>query len=106
MASNREGVAVNVSERMRKIPQAVCSDFEVGRVRYIGNTHTDGNALYLHGNKIAERRGGVLWVTLAGWPTVTTRERLNGLSGVRVTQKKGVQYLNGVEWGGEWVAVA
>ena len=35
--------------------------------------------LILHGNIIARRRNGQLFVTLAGWPTPTTKSRLNAL---------------------------
>jgi len=34
----------------------------------------------LHGNKIAEWRENGLHMSLAGWNTVTTRERLNGIA--------------------------
>ena len=33
----------------------------------------------LHGNLIAKRKGNQLMVTLAGWDTPTTKERVNGL---------------------------
>ena len=61
--------------------------------------------MFLHGNKIAEKRDGALWITNAGWNTVTTKERLNGLDGVTIFQRKHVWYLNGKEWCGEWVTV-
>ena len=71
---------------------------------------TDGNALFLHGNKIAEyaslyKNDGddSINITLAGWDTVTTRERLNGLRGVSVYRRKGETILNGKKWNGEWV---
>lgn len=78
----------------------------------MARTHTDGENLYLHGNLIATvtryPNGGIheVKMTMAGWPTVTTRERLNGLIqsvAQRVTgtwtnagffQKKGKQYYN------------
>lgn len=41
---------------------------------------TLGAAMFLHGNCIAARQeDGTLYVTSAGWETVTTKERLNGL---------------------------
>jgi len=63
--------------------------------------------LELHGNEIAAKdsRDGSLWVTNAGWQTNTTKERLNGINGVSISQVKGVWYLNGKEWNGEWVKV-
>jgi hypothetical protein len=45
------------------------------------NTETDGLKVWLHGNCIAKRdpeTGRVLY-SLAGWPTNTTKERLNGI---------------------------
>lgn len=64
---------------MRKVTLDVCGAFVNGKGRTVGNTTTDGEALFLHGNKIAEKRDGKVYATLAGWGTVTTRERLNGL---------------------------
>lgn len=90
---------------MRKITERVCGAFERREARRIDNTMTDGNALYLHGNKIAEWRGKALWISNAGWSSPTTKERLNGLRGVRINQKDWVWYLNGKQWDGEWIAV-
>ena len=65
---------------MRKITSDVCGAFVNGVARSSGNTSTDGDVLLLHGNRIAWRNDdGSIVATLAGWPTVTTRERLNGL---------------------------
>jgi len=69
------------------------------------NTVTDGTRLYLFGNLIAEKRGAALWITNAGWSTATTKERLNALPGVSITQKAGIWYLNGAEWSGKWAKV-
>ena len=41
--------------------------------------HGTYRAMYLHGNKIAVRDGHELSLTMAGWGSVTTRERLNGI---------------------------
>lgn len=90
---------------MRQITIDVCNAFESRETLSKSNSHTDGNAMYLHGNKIAEYRDGSLYITNAGWPTVTTKERLNGLHGVSINQKAGVWYLNGYKWNGEWVQV-
>lgn len=90
---------------MRKITLEIVTAFEGRYAKTQGNTHTDGTTLYLHGNAIAQWRDGELWVTSAGWETVTTKERLNGIDGVHVTQKDYQWYLNGKEWNGEWVNV-
>jgi hypothetical protein len=60
--------------------------------------------LKLFGNEIAylyndpER---TLSITNAGYFTTTTKERLNGLRGVTISQKNGVWYLNDAEWNGK-----
>lgn len=66
---------------MRIVTRKVVESFIAGSRRTVGNTRTDGTILTLHGNRIAERMpDGSIVATLAGWPTVTTRERLNGLT--------------------------
>lgn len=64
---------------MRKITKSIAHAFKDGVSKSINNTTTDGNAVYLHGNKIAEKTANGLKVTLAGWNTPTTRERVNGI---------------------------
>jgi hypothetical protein len=63
--------------------------------------------LRLHGNKIAQRLVGSneIEVSNGGWSSNTTKERLNGIPGVRVHQKAFVWYLNDVEWSGDWTTV-
>lgn len=91
---------------MRKITIEACDAFEAREKFSKSNTHTDGDALFLHGNKIAEWRDDGLHITNAGWPTITTKERLNGLKGVNIAQKAGIWYLNGEKWSGNWAHVA
>ena len=90
---------------MRKVTSTIIQAFRNREKKSVGSSRTDGQALYLHGNKIAEFRDCELWVTLAGWPTITTRERLNGLPDVSVQQSKHTQFLNGQEWDGSWQKV-
>ena len=61
------------------------------------------STLLLFGNPIAiyNHRSKWLTITTAGWDTVTTRERLNGLRGVKVQRIKKVLHLNGEPWDGE-----
>ena len=63
--------------------------------------------LKLHGNVIARRLVGSnsIEVCDGNWQTNTTKERLNGLPGVSVCQRKGVWFLNGEEWDGTWKVV-
>lgn len=54
--------------------------------------------LYLHGHQIAVWSGDILAISMAGWGTPTTRERLNGLFTVlgldaSVNQKNYAQVL-------------
>ena len=63
-------------------------------------TTTDGDNVYLHGNKIAWRDDyDIVHLTLCGWGTVTTRDRLNAICeffdrGRCFYQAKGEQYYN------------
>lgn len=68
----------------------------------------DSVILLLHGNPIARYPVGAwrdLQVCDGGWTTVTTKDRLNGIPGVSVYQRKGAWFLNGVEWDGSWTPV-
>lgn len=64
---------------MRQITADINQAFYEGRKLTKSNTFTDGENVYLHGNKIAYHDEHGVWVSLAGWNTVTTRERVNGL---------------------------
>ena len=74
---------------MRQITQNAASAFIASQPFASGNTmvtvEPDNNAvltkMFLHGNLIARKRSDSenVQTTLAGWPTPTTRERLNGL---------------------------
>lgn len=83
---------------MRKVTRDMCKAFIAGKRRANGNTHTDNGGLFLHYNLIARIDEDGYHLTMAGWPTVTTRERLNGLCellglGRPFHQKRGVQYF-------------
>jgi hypothetical protein len=65
---------------MRKESLKIARAFAAGVAASAARTSTDGQAMFLHGNRIAKREAdGSIWVTLAGWGTVTTRERVNTL---------------------------
>jgi hypothetical protein len=62
--------------------------------------------LKLHNNKIAAMLSdGRVWISSAGWRTNTTKERLNGIPGVRVNQKNYQWFVNGIPWSGEPVYI-
>lgn len=58
--------------------------------------------LSLHGNRIAMRKGKEISISNAGWQSNTTKERLNGIPGVRIHQKNYQWFLNNEAWDGEW----
>lgn len=59
----------------------------------------------LHQHVIASFSKSGLTISHAGWPTATTKDRLNALPGVSINQKAGVWYLNGREWDGSAIKV-
>lgn len=88
---------------MRKITKQIKNAFEARQSLAIGNTHTDGNNVWLHGNLIIKREGDKTLGTLAGWPTPTTRERLNGITSGSWTQHNWEPHHNGKPIGeNEW----
>jgi len=86
---------------MRQESLEVCRAFIAGRVRSMKRTRTDGTTLYLHGNRIAWwNPDGSVSMTLAGWGTPTTRDRLNTLCWLMFAtrpfhQKKHQQHYDG-----------
>ena len=82
----------------------------------VGNTATahgeNGIAVTLHGNTIALKNESGIYMTLAGWNTTTTRERLNGIAQVlgidaSFTQRKFEPYFNGKQVGiNQWFKVS
>ncbi len=100
MRLGRIGPAIRAGKKgkhMRKVTSTIVDAFCNRRPRKCGNTRTDGTTFYLHGNAIAKWDEGKLFITLAGWDTVTTRERINGLGrtlGFAVFRDRGVTKLN------------
>lgn len=113
----------------RKVSVEMTKLFFSGKSGKMGNTSTRDGKFFLHGNEIAHfDEDGDLWISDAGWPTVTTRERLNtilrqydaermqglGLV-VGVYQSKNKQYIdisdnvysqNSKSWDGDWFNVS
>lgn len=103
---------------MRKITQLAINAFMNGQNFKLDNTEIkvydsmyEGEpqrvGFYLHGNIIAvkELSSSEIKITSAGWSSNTTKERLNGIPGVSIIQRKGVWYLNGNLWHGEWTVI-
>lgn len=90
---------------MRQITRDIVNAFQEMRSLRIDNSRTDGQSIWLFNNKIVEVREDGVWITNAGWDSRTTKERLNGLTGVRIHSHRGTLYLNGNAWDGGWVNV-
>lgn len=84
---------------MRKVTREVGQAFLAGMPKTVGNSTTDGQAFYLHGHKIAWTDDNLdLWISMCGYGSVTTRDRINGIlelagSSYRVNQHNYVQQL-------------
>ena len=96
---------------MRKITQRIAKAFHAQEHLRIDNTFTDGQSVWLFGNKIIERRPDGTYFSLAGWNTLTTRERINGVIGNRVIYRIKGEAIIKNEWGNvcigskDWVRV-
>jgi len=91
---------------MRKVTESIVGAFLNREPKANGNTRTYGYGLFLFGNLIAEWRGMDLWIsTGGGWPSSTTKDRLNALPGVRCYSVKRQLYLNGKQWDGQWTKI-
>lgn len=91
---------------MRKITKQVVGAFVERRRCSKSNTWSDGDGLYLFGNKIAWwDLNNRLWISNCGWKSATTKERLNAIPGVKIVQKNHVWYLNGKEWDGNAIRI-
>ena len=81
---------------MRQVTAQIKKAFEQGTSLKVGNTRTDGTSVFLHGNEIIKRdASGLVMATLAGWNTPTTRERVNGITGLGFHQVNFEACLNG-----------
>ena len=96
----------------RKITEKIVYAFMTEKNFKLSNSEVKNDGvltkLYLFNNKIAvkENSTGKVKITLAGYPTNTTRERLNGLPNCRIIQKDFTQYLNGEKINSyDWYAI-
>lgn len=90
---------------MTEITRKIIYAFAERRELRISNSYTNGDALWLFNNKIAEHRPDGIWIRNAGWFSKTTKERLNGINGVLIIQRRGSWFLNGIAWDGEWINI-
>lgn len=94
---------------MRKITEQAIRAFRNNEKFSSSNTQIimedQKTKMYLHGNLIAYKEDGKLFISTCGWSSNTTKERLNGLEGVSIYQKNWNWYLNGKEWNGKMIEV-
>ena len=97
---------------MREITQQAVNAFNSANKFKSGNTKVEVlpnvTILHLHDNPIAYKYNDqkqTLSIQTCGWNTPTTKERLNGLNGVRINTKAGKLYLNGKEWNGKLIDI-
>jgi len=95
---------------MRTITQQAISHFNNATIFNTANTAVEVlpnvTILRLHGNAIAYRYNNperTLSITNCGWFSKTTKERLNAIDGVSISQKAGKWFLNGQEWDGKLI---
>jgi hypothetical protein len=93
-----------------RINTLVIEAFIQGKARKIGSKQSTGQALYLHGNKIAEYKDGFLHISNGDYPgkrgetgSKTTKEVLNKLPGINIHQFKFEWYLRGEKWDGTFI---
>ena len=72
---------------MRKESAAIARAFAERRSARGARTKTDGRTVWLHDNAIAWWDDDTLCLTLAGWPTTTTRDRLNAICEVVIGRR-------------------
>lgn len=74
-------VTVKASEALRRMEKMTSGNTRVSvETRYKGTGfEIEVAVMYLHGNEIAIFDGELLTLKDAGWQTVTTKERLNGI---------------------------
>jgi len=99
---------------MRAITLLAITAFYEGRNFKLESTEVivdaDRTRLFLRHELIAKLDGVNLFITNNGWFNATTKERLNGLRGVNITQKNRSYknrswWLNGKEWDGSWIQI-
>jgi hypothetical protein len=107
---NTTSYSQGIAENMRQITADAARAFNNNQTFKRSNTEVRKNEfgaieLRLHGNSIAYKNDEGMFISNGGWSSATTKERLNGLSGVSVVQKDWEWFLNGEEWGGQWIKV-
>lgn len=99
---------------MRKVTQETVQSFLNQQPTTKGNVFVSGKEYYLHNNKIMEHRSDGIYISNAGFETLTTKERLNGLGSItgkfQIFQKNFqwfIQFTNQKpkQWNGKWIKI-
>jgi len=89
---------------MRKETKLIVTAFLAGKAASAARTKTNGTTLFLHDNPIAwHEKDGTIAMTLAGWPTPTTRERLNGLCELAIGKRPFGQEHHDQRFNGDYI---
>ena len=92
---------------MRKETKTVVTAFLAGKAASATRTKTNGTTLFLHDNAIAwKEKDGTIAMTLAGWPTPTTRERLNGLCELAIGKRPFSQEHHDQRFNGDFICAS
>lgn len=84
---------------MRKETLKIATAFLRGVPAHAARTSTDGENVLLHGHCIAWKGGNDdVQFSFRNWPTVTTRDRINGLLDVLGYSCFGVSQRDGEQW--------
>ena len=81
---------------MRQVTEQVIQAFLNSENKSVGNTSTDGQSLWLHGNKIARKTDEGIEINNCGYQTNVTKERLNGL--LSLSGNGGLIFQKNFEW--------
>lgn len=97
---------------MRKITQMAVASFMNAQKFKLSNTEVqvleNVTILLYQNNPIAYRYNNperTISIQNCGWFSNTTKERLNGLPNVKISQKNFVWFLNGKEWNGNLIDI-
>lgn len=97
---------------MRKITQLAVASFMNAQKFKLSNTEVqvleNVTILLYQNNPIAYRYNDpkrTISIQNCGWFSNTTKERLNGLPNVKISQKNFVWFLNGKEWNGKLIDI-
>jgi len=97
---------------MKQITENAIEKFLTAETFKVSNTEVEVlpnvTILKLFGNAIAYKYNDpnkTISITNCGWKSDTTKERLNGIPNVSISQKKGVWFLNGTEWNGNLIDI-